>query len=144
MSSIFISEDKQRELLANQAAIAIVLGNYQDDKDHTVSDYISKVNSKIKKEIYSGYGNDLILDEVALGNSFRLFSGRGRRGSIETAQEGCSVTKHQNESTDADIAIFPFGYLSDGDTSSFSLKMNYTKMNPSFKKSSKFNFNFKS
>jgi oligoribonuclease (3'-5' exoribonuclease) len=102
------------------------LGNHQDEKGHTALEYINKVNSEIKKGKYKGYENDLKLDETVLANSFRTFSGKGRRGAIEAAQDGCSIIKHQNQSKSASISTLPFGFL-EGDTSSFSLKMNSTR-----------------
>ena len=105
----------------------MVVGNHQDGMDHTVREYTLKVNSKAQKEKYAGYENDLILDEVALAKALQIFGGQGKSGAITKAQEGCSVTKHLNKSNTDPIATLPFGYCNEGDTSSFSLKLNPTK-----------------
>ena len=48
MSSLFIGKKKQKELLANQVAIAIALGNFQDDESHSALDFTNSVTIKMQ------------------------------------------------------------------------------------------------
>ena len=76
MSSIFIGKNQQKELLANQVAIAIALGYFQDDESHSALDFTNSVTIKMQDEKFK-YCN-YQLDENALAKGFEIFKGTGK------------------------------------------------------------------
>lgn len=123
MSSIFISENDQRELLAAQAAIAMVLGNFQDGKEHTPDEYTNKVNIAVQSDKFVGVRENYKLDKFALAKSFELFGGEGKGGPISSTGLGETV-EHTNKSKNAAIGSPGYGCYNSDNTSSFSLKLN--------------------
>ena len=121
MSSIFIDEEKQRELIAGQVATAMVLGNFKDGEPHNAKDYSKLVNSMIEDEKYKGSEGIYKLDENALAKGIEKFSGSGRGGRIESMNVGFEVIEVKNKSKNAVIATPAFGMFK-GSTSSFYLK----------------------
>ena len=73
MSSIFIGKKKQKELLANQVAIAIALGDFQDAKSHSALEFTNLVNSKIKDKNFKNCEGNYKLDEFALAKGFEIW-----------------------------------------------------------------------
>ncbi len=109
MSSIFIDEKIQRELIAGQVATAMVLGNFNDGELHNAKDYSKSVNSMIENDKYKGSEGIYKLDENALAKGFEIFSGSGRRGPIESMNVGFEVNEVKNKSMNAVIATPAFG-----------------------------------
>ena len=118
MSSIFIGKNKQKELLANQVAIAIALGDFQDDKSHSALDFTNSVTFKMQDEKFKNCEGNYQLDENALAKGFEIFKGTGKSGPIECLSDVEKVTEVKNWSKDPSIATPAFGIFP-GSTSSF-------------------------
>ena len=112
MSSIFIGKNTQKELLANQVAIALALGDFPDNKSHSALEVTNLVNSKIKGSNFKKCEVNYKLDESALAKGFEIFKGVGRRGPIESIAGVEELTEAKDRSNNPQIATLAFQNVS--------------------------------